>query len=364
MKTLQLSIIGGLLAILFISSMTHIFISNAYADSEFSNMTKVFDLAKANQTQIKVDCQFQYNCNYGFESLDWSPDGKFIIFTIDYSPTPHVWKVDLQTKQSEDLNIPMKTDSILYLRISPDENSIIFFADHVIDSNNNQIPDLFRFDIKEQKLIQITNGTEHDMVESAVWTPDGNIIYSKSHAEKLMDMSSPTNLWLVDRNGKIINKIYSEPSLFTIYDISKDGKKLLISNGRILDLDTMKIQNVKETFADSLYNSRFALNDELFIYSPGATYSPGGPIYIASTDGSYLQTIQMSNMTPFLPVLSPDGKYIAFSTDAKNTGEKPEYYGIYVAELANPVPEFPLAIPILLASITSLIVFYRMKFRK
>lgn len=320
---------------------------------------KIFDLKTANQTHIPMSDINQNKYGYSYGQLDWSHDGKIILFTIGVNETVQFWTLDPGTKEFQAYDLPHNIQSVSNPRISPSGNSIIFIGSHKIDTNNS-IPDLFRYDIKDQKLVQITNDTAYDEVLSAIWTPDGNIIYSKSHTLKFIDNSSPTELWLADNKGDKIKKIYEEPRLFQIFDQSIDGK-ILISDKRVLDMDTLKTTVIENLQSDSLWGARFTPGQSLFIYSPSGGYGIGGYIYLQSTNG-YNQILYYSkDPTPSSPVMSPDGRFVAF---VSNYGSSDSIKGIYLLELAKPVPEFPLAEIVLLASITSLIAIYRIKIRK
>lgn len=320
---------------------------------------KIFDLETSNQTHILVSDIMQNKYSYNYGQMDWSRDGKFILFTINVNESTQFWKIKPDTKEFQAYDLPRYIQGVSNPRISPSGNSIIFIGSHKIDANNS-IPDLFRYDIMDQKLVQITNDTAYDAVLSAVWTPDGNIIYSKSHALKFMDNSSPTELWLSDTDGNKIKKIYEEPRLFQIFDQSMDGKKMLISDERVLDMDTLEIKVVKGISSDTAWGARFTPSQSLFIYSPSGGYGIGGYVYLQSTDG-YNQILYYSkDPTPSSPVMSPDGRFVAFLS---NYGSSDSVKGIYLLELTKPVPEFSYAIPILAVSIVSLILFYRIKFQ-
>jgi hypothetical protein len=86
---------------------------------------------------------------------------------------------------------------------------------------------------------------------------------------------------------------------------------------------------------------------------------------LGTTDKTYQQVLYAGDTGPELPAISSDGKHVVFAMDAFGTSDnKPQEDGIYVIMLSTPVPEFPLAIPILLISISSMAIFYRMNIRK
>lgn len=98
---------------------------------------------------------------------------------------------------------------------------------------------------------------------------------------------------------------------------------------------------------------------------PQKSEVPSFDITLGTLDKNYHQILYAGDTSPELPAISSDGQYVVFALDASGASyNRPLEDGIYVITLSTPIPEFPLVIPILLISITSLIVFYRIRFRK
>ncbi len=91
---------------------------------------------------------------------------------------------------------------------------------------------------------------------------------------------------------------------------------------------------------------------------------PSFDIVLGIRNDNYSQVLYAGDTGPKLPAISSDGKHIVFAMDAFGTSDnKPQEDGIYVITLSTPIPEFSFAVPILLISFVSAIVFYRTKFR-
>lgn len=97
-------------------------------------------------------------------------------------------------------------------------------------------------------------------------------------------------------------------------------------------------------------------------YSPSPV--PRFGIVLGTLDKSYQQSLYVTDTTSEFPVISHDGKHVLFASEAISSWDKPDEDGIYVIDLSTPIPEFPFAILILLISITSVITFYKIRFRK
>ncbi|MDE1765814.1 MAG: hypothetical protein KGI27_06005 [Thaumarchaeota archaeon] len=319
--------------------------------TDVANVTKIFDTKDAYNGS-----NYNNKGTVSFDQIDWSHDGRFILVSANVDQEQKLWLVDMQSTKSQEIAIPSPI-TVYEPRISPTGDSIIF-----IGSNSTSAPhvvqNLFKYNVSDGKLVQLTNGTIYDMVQSAVWTSDGNIVYSEPHSKYPVDYTSPTDLWLANSDGIKLIKIHEEPRGFLVWDVSNDGKKILLSDARIVDRDTGNVTMVQGTYGTNWM--RFTPYDNLFVYSVGNYESVGGTIDLGSSNG-YQQTLyRMQSATPGYAVMSPDGRNIAFVVNEgqSNTG------GVYVMALTRPIPEFPFSLTVLLIGITSLIAFYNIVIRK
>jgi hypothetical protein len=86
-------------------------------------------------------------------------------------------------------------------------------------------------------------------------------------------------------------------------------------------------------------------------------------IMLGTLDKSYQEPLYVTDTSAKFPVISHDGKHVLFAFEAMSSWDKPEEDGLYVINLNTPIPEFPYATIVLITSIASLIIFYRVKFR-
>lgn len=74
------------------------------------------------------------------------------------------------------------------------------------------------------------------------------------------------------------------------------------------------------------------------LYSPTGGYGNSGYVYIVPDDGSERQILCfVIGEVPKDPVISPDGRYVAFGALDAATNQQT---GIYLIELSQPIPEF------------------------
>ena len=141
---------------------------------------------------------------------------------------------------------------------------------------------------------------------------------------------------------------YSGPDLLWSIDTDGNGLKRIYSNDTLLE------------------NLRHPPNDlgDITVWVPQCDKCPNFTIMLGTRDNSYQQVLYNATSTPEYPAISSDGRYVAFASEANSSWDNPKEDGIYLITLSTPVPEFPFMIPILLISITSLILFYRMRIIK
>lgn len=151
------------------------------------------------------------------------------------------------------------------------------------------------------------------------------------------------------------------------------------SDGRFVEARTIQIVNNGGTdFGYNEWDTNPTLyvfdNSGQIIYQTGSTLNSGYVVRgsALSSNGGVLDIFDNRNnllwehadsSTPKQSAISSDGWY-----EVETVGESPRGYGLTVLfnklEYGSAIPEFSLAIPVLLLSITSLIVFYRVGIRK
>jgi len=180
------------------------------------------------------------------------------------------------------------------------------------------------------------------------WMPDGNIVYVEGSRE-IMTGKADFQLWLADSDGNKIKKLFSRSRDMGIADASPDGRKILLTSGRIFDIDKGELDGVLSFVINrSGYNAKWSPSGDLLIYSSSGGYGPGGTMYITSADGSYDQILYTGIPKPVDPAISPDGRLVIFGSPIA-TWDRYDDAGIYRMELSKPIPEFPINLMIITA---------------
>lgn len=180
---------------------------------------------------------------------------------------------------------------------------------------------------------QVTNGKDEGMGGLA-WTPDGKIVYASS-------MSGNIDLWIMDRDGRNQKQLTTDPGMDFEPTVSPDGKFILFDTDRSgipniwrIEIDGSKPRQL--TFRADNYNPSIAPDGRWFAFSSWVK----GPMLImkSSTEGG--EAIQLSESNGSAPVVSPDGKLIAYV----HYEEQPRNYQIEVMDAngGKPIKRFEL----------------------
>jgi dipeptidyl aminopeptidase/acylaminoacyl peptidase len=228
-------------------------------------------------------------------NASWSPDGKEILFTSDFSGRPNLWKVNaegawpIQLVQSDERQyggtwspdgkwiafqqdtggnelwdvfvVPSAGGEVVNLTNTPDirEESPRWSPDGKTIALNckpktGTVYDLAQLDWTTHKVTKITNeATPNHSWNSVAWSPDGRTLYANRFEVSFtdadvyaVDLGTGKNTNLTPHQGRILNFASS---------LSPDGRTLLITSNQkggsqnvaLLDVGTGKLTWVTET---------------------------------------------------------------------------------------------------------------------
>jgi hypothetical protein len=247
--------------------------------------------------------------------------------------------------------------------------------------------DIYVLDLNSHNVIKLTSGAH---VYELSWTPDDNIIYSQFYPNLTLPYKISVLNLKNNSSSIILDSIYNLHGI----DVSHEGTKLVLAQNytgkncsrsyysQCFDhLFVYDLKSNNKTFSEiaktDTYKAhiRWSADDSFITYTD---FNGNGGIYAVTTDGQNEVTLidsgkHIGNYDN--AVLNKNETIIAYDKgfggiDYSNNFN-PQDAGLYYTftdscsinncQLPS-VPEFPFAIPVLLIGITSLIVFYRMKF--
>ena len=180
---------------------------------------------------------------------------------------------------------------------------------------------------------------------------DGSLVASSTGNGILYSDKSGKALWGYDTKGNV-----------TSVSVSPNGLFVSTCTGN----DLLSFDKQGELLWDSRINGTsvcpaISSSDFGYVLAGSALSSETGDLYFFDNHGNQVWKHTDSYVNPH-PITSKDNQY-----EVETVGESPSGFGLDVSfnklEYST-IPEFPFAIPVLLISIVSVIVFYRIKFSK
>jgi Tol biopolymer transport system component len=223
--------------------------------------------------------------NY-IESLDISPDGKWIAFDSNRRGNMDVWVMRKDGTELRQLTTDKAHD--WYPRWSPDGKKILF---HSFRNGNR---DLFEVPVRGGPVKQLTNHPAEDLVSS--WSPNGERIAFVSNR------SGSMNLWMMQSNGKKVQQLTftDDQDLNLVW--SPDGKEIAFCSNRTGFYELFSIpedqflipknedKSIQLTYCKWAYAAPLywaADSKTIYVYGVGGPDNKGANLFAVSrTDGS------------------------------------------------------------------------------
>jgi Tol biopolymer transport system component len=307
----------------------------------------------------ELDHSPEENSAYRFKVLDWSPNGKFILFGYydyadPYGQMNSLGIIDVQTFNITKLDVltanENNTKEIYLAKISPSSYSIFVLIGKTTEVLGGP-EDIFEYDLATKTLSQITNSSD-------IYWFDTLGSSNKDKTLAYIDFSG-LRFWPVD-DAEAGTRIDNAAGLYYPYmssyggrlDLNDDATKMVFTGGPFdsrgiiyVDISSGKTTVIRPR--DPCVSSvEFAPYEELLVYSerpgqeclwPEDANRPA--LRLASLDGTIDEVLYVdTEWANFDVVLSPDGKYAAsFDYGSEEGGTAAR---IMLLQLPRPVPEF------------------------
>ena len=234
--------------------------------------------------------------------LIWLPDGSGLIMTAQpqsSSHGPQIWFLDYPSGQvrriTSDLNIygavslGLTADSATVATIQQVTNSSIWITMPGEDES------------RAQPIVK-TN-----LPETVAWTPDGKIVYASRTGENW-------DIWITNRDGSESKQLTADTFVDQQPSVCGDGRYIVFQSDRTrsrsiwrMDLDGSNPKQL--TDGNQVDGSPVCSADGRFVvFTSGRSGSPA--IWKVGIDGG--APVQLTNHPSDLPIISPDGKLIAY----------------------------------------------------
>lgn len=171
------------------------------------NIVSKVNLANFDESAKSVQSNQIFEESGNISNVNWTTDGK-IVFSSTASGQPEIWRIN--SDGSDKTQLTVNSGVSFGFSVSPIDNSIIFC------STKNGKHSIYFADSEGKNIAQIVEGTE-DVFPN--FTPDGNsIIFQRGLNNKIL------TLWRYDLKDKKLTQLTQKNALFPT--ISPDGNKI------------------------------------------------------------------------------------------------------------------------------------------
>ncbi|NJD60610.1 MAG: S9 family peptidase, partial [Anaerolineae bacterium] len=228
----------------------------------------------------------------------------------------------LRTITAEDLYL---FNTVSEVRISPDGQHVVYTVQRVERKTEKKFTNLWVVPTLGGKAWQFTTGDQHD--GSGRWSPDGKRIAFLSDRG---DKEKPAQIYLIPFTGGEANRLTQIEGEIEAMSWSPDGKHILCTV-RKKDAEAVEREKDEQKKKLGVVARHY---DRLFYKLDGYGYLPHERTHVWVVDaltGKARQLTESAVYDEFHPTWSPDGKWIAFTSNrSENPDLTPERTDLYV----------------------------------
>ena len=252
----------------------------------------------------------------------FSADGRFLAFLSDITGTPQIWQIDLDNAADAipwPQQLTFSAERVLYARCSPlPGDGRLLFAHDVGGDENAQ---LFLLDTATGQELPLTAGFESAMHLPGQWSPDGqSILFAANRRQpgqfdlyrQPLDGRPAELLWQHEQPGYLYEQVWSpDAGRVALVRAAHSAAHDLLE----LDLAGEAVRLLSPPGKTARYSGLAYSKDGRFLYTN--TDLDSDFLHIARLElatGSW-ETLVNPNADTELLALSPNGRYLAFSTN-------------------------------------------------
>ena len=228
----------------------------------------------------------------------------------------------IRTITAEDL---YQFNTVSEVRISPDGQNVVYVVQRVDKKTEKKYTNLWVAPTERGEARQFTSGDQHD--SSARWSPDGSqIAFLSDRGNK----ERPAQIYLIPFTGGEAQRLSEIDGEIGDLSWSADGKQLLCTV-RKLDAEVLERQKDEQKKKLGVVVRHY---DRLFYKLDGYGYLPHERTHLWTVNAHNGKAKQLTDHAVYdenYPTWSPDGKWIAFSSNrSESPDHTPDRWDIYI----------------------------------
>ncbi|HPZ07754.1 MAG TPA: S9 family peptidase [Candidatus Eremiobacteraeota bacterium] len=211
--------------------------------------------------------------------------------------------------------------------ISPDGEKIVFTLKWIDEKKNKYFSNIYMADTESKNIIQFTRGEHSD--RRPKWSPDMKYIaFISNRGEK-------TRIWIIPASGGEAYPITEEDGSFSFFTWSPDSKYIIYSFKKKYKNPDEEDEKETSDKPEKKEPSYFLIDDIQFKSDgQGVTGPDKYHIHIINIETKETKQLTDGNFHDVNPVISPDGKFIAFCTNrSQDIIDDPENDDIFTINL-------------------------------